>query len=225
MLPAMSAEQDDKTCVKSMMRNSIMLSAYIIFPVMAGLAAVATPLVSVLLTDKWLPCVPYMQVYCFSLAFYPVHSCNLQAINAMGRSDIFLKLEIIKKSYGLVLLTIAVFCFDSPLAIASTGLITTIISCFVNSHPNKKLIDYSYFEQMKDLLPSMIMAVVMCVTVLIVGTLNFSSIVILFIQIITGVAVYVTLSLIIKPMPYRMSVEIIKKILNNKDRERAARRS
>ncbi len=216
MLPAMSAEQDDKTCVKSMMRNSIMLSAYIIFPVMAGLAAVATPLVSVLLTDKWLPCVPYMQVYCFSLAFYPVHSCNLQAINAMGRSDIFLKLEIIKKSYGLVLLTIAVFCFDSPLAIASTGLITTVISCFVNSHPNKKLIDYSYFEQMKDLLPSMIMAVVMCVTVLIVGTLNFSSIVILFIQIITGVAVYVTLSLIIKPMPYRMSVEIIKKILNKR---------
>jgi len=101
MLPAMSAEQDDSKRVKDLMRTSITMSAYVIFPVMAGLAAVASPLVRLLLTDKWLPCVPYMQIYCFSLAFYPVHSCNLQAINAVGRSDIFLKLEIIKKSIGI----------------------------------------------------------------------------------------------------------------------------
>lgn len=221
MLPAMSAKQDDKSQIKEMMRKSITISAYIIFPVMAGLAAVATPLVSVLLTDKWLPCVPYMQVYCFSLAFYPVHSCNLQAINAMGRSDIFLKLEIIKKSYGLVLLTIAVLCFDSPLAIASTGFITTLISCFVNSHPNKKLIGYSYFEQMKDLLPSVLMAVVMCCVVLLVGTLNLSNIAILLIQIATGITVYVVLSAIIKPAPYKTLIGFIRKGLNKQSAKKA----
>ena len=97
MLPAMSAKQDEPEKVKDLMRSSVTLSSYVIFPMMAGLAAVAPALVELLLTEKWLPCVPYMQIYCFSLAFYPVHSCNLQAINAMGRSDIFLKLEIIKK--------------------------------------------------------------------------------------------------------------------------------
>lgn len=109
MLPAMSAVQDDSMRVKAIMRNSIMMSAYIIFPMMAGLAAIAEPLVRLLLTDKWLPCVPFMQIYCFTFAFWPVHTSNLQAINAMGRSDIFLKLEIIKKSYGLIALVIAVF--------------------------------------------------------------------------------------------------------------------
>jgi hypothetical protein len=142
------------------------LSAYILFPLMAGLAGVATPLVRLLLTDKWLPCVPYMQIYCFTLAFYPVHSCNLQAINAMGRSDIFLKLEIWKKGIGILALVIAVFCFESPIAIAMTGAFTTIISCFINASPNKKLIGYSYLEQMKDILPSFAAAVVMLAAVL-----------------------------------------------------------
>ena len=89
MLPVLSSKQDNKEQVKSLMRTSMMMNSYIIFPMMAGLAAVATPLIRILLTDKWLPCVPYMQIYCFSMAFYPVHTCNLQAINAMGRSDHF----------------------------------------------------------------------------------------------------------------------------------------
>ena len=99
MLPVMAAKQNKRDEVKQMMRRSISFSAYIIFPMMAGLAACSAPIIALLLTDKWLPCVPYMQIYCFTLAFYPVHSCNLQTINAMGRSDMFLKLEIIKKTY------------------------------------------------------------------------------------------------------------------------------
>lgn len=113
----------------------------------------ATPLFKLLLTDKWLPCVPYIWVYCFIFAFYPVHTCNLQAINAMGWSDIFLKLEIIKKSYGLIAIIVAVVLFDSPLAIALSGAATVVLSIFVNAYPNKKLLDYSYLEQMKDILP------------------------------------------------------------------------
>lgn len=216
MLPAMSSKQDDKSSVKAMMRNSITLSSYIIFPMMAGLAGVATPLVSLLLTDKWLPCVPYLQVYCFTLAFYPVHTCNLQAINAMGRSDVFLKLEIIKKSYGIVALIIAVFCFDSPLAIAMTGVVTGLIGCFVNASPNKKLVGYSYFEQMKDILPSFLMSFVMLAAVLAVGMLNITPILLILLQIVVGVAVYVGISAIFRVKPFIMVLNTIKGFFKKK---------
>lgn len=191
MLPAMSVKQEKKNEVKQIMRRSISVSAYIIFPMMAGLAACASPIVSLLLTDKWLPCVPYMQIYCFTLAFYPVHSCNLQAINAIGRSDMFLKLELIKKAYGLLLLTLAVFCFDSPIAIALTGVITTFISCFVNSYPNKKLVGYSYFEQMKDILPAFVLSIFMAGCVYAIQFIGLNNILTLFIQVPVGVLVYI----------------------------------
>ena len=216
MLPAMSKEQDDRQRLKNMMRTSITTSAYIIFPMMAGLAAVASPLISLLLTDKWLPAVPYMQIYCFTLAFYPVHSCNLQAINAMGRSDIFLKLEIIKKLMGVSFLVVAVFCFDSPIAIAMTGIITTVISCFINSYPNKKLVGYSYFEQMKDILPALVMSVAMFVVILFIGTLKMHVFLLLAVQIVAGVAIYFGLSVIFRPVPYKFIMGQLKGYLKKK---------
>ena len=97
MLPALSSRQNDVDSVKRLMRRAMRTSSYILMPLMVGLAAVAKPMVSVLLTDKWLPCVPFLQLACISYALYPIHTANLTAINAIGRSDIFLKLEIIKK--------------------------------------------------------------------------------------------------------------------------------
>ncbi len=216
MLPAMASEQENLGKVKSMMRNSIKISSYIIFPLMAGLAGVAEPLVDLLLTDKWLPCVPYMQIYCFTLAFYPVHSCNLQAINAVGRSDIFLKLEIIKKSYGLIALVIATVFFKSPIAIAMTGAITTFISCFANAMPNKKLIDYSFSQQLFDIMPSFVMSVVMFLFVLALQLLNLNNIVTLLCQIVLGVIVYLGFSVIFKVEPYIILFNAVKKLLKNK---------
>lgn len=219
LLPAMSAKQDDKEKLKAMMRRSITLSSYIIFPVMAGLAGVAEPLVKVLLTDKWLPCVPYLQVYCFTFAFYPVHSCNLQAINAIGRSDVFLKLEIIKKLLGICSLVFAVACFDSPLAIALTGTVTGLISCFVNAQPNKKLVGYSYSEQMKDILPAMLSSLFMCGCVLAVQLLKLSGIVTMLLQIIVGVVVYVSISAVFKLEAYQFLLAMIKKHFFKKRRK------
>lgn len=222
MLPAMSAQQDDKAKVKEMMRTSMAMSAYIIFPMMAGLAAVSTPLVSLLLTDKWLPCVPYMQVYCFSLAFYPVHSCNLQAINAMGRSDLFLKLEIIKKIYGIAVLAIAVFCFDSPLAIAISGLLANGIGWFVNASPSKKLIGYSYKEQLLDISPLLFMAISMYTTVLLAGRwlqqMEMAVLFVLLIQIAVGAVIYLLLSAIIKPYSYCRLLEAATAFLKKEQR-------
>lgn len=198
MLPALSKEQDNKTKMKTMMRRSIVTSSFIIFPIVMGLAVIAEPMVSLILTDKWLPCVPYLRVYCFIFAFYPIHSANLQTLNAQGRSDKFLKLEIIKKTYGIVVLLITVFCFDSPLAIALGGAVTTFISCFVNASPNKKILNYSYFEQIKDILPSMIISVIMGLVVYCVLFFNLSSWLTIIIQISVGVVVYIGLAEIFK---------------------------
>ena len=211
MLPAMSAKQDDLTSVKQLTRTSIMVSSYVVFPLMAGLAGVAVPMVQLLLTDKWLPCVPYLQIYCFSLAFNPVHACNLQAINAMGRSDIFLKLEIIKKTIGIFALVVAVFCFETPIAIALTGVFTTFSSCIINAFPNKKLIGYSYFEQMKDMLPSAFVAVAMLVCVLLVGTLNIHLIVKLMLQVLVGVSVYILMSALLRLEPFLLLLGMLRK--------------
>ncbi len=216
MLPALSSEQDDKKKVKELMRRSIMLSSYVIFPIMAGLAGVATPLVRLLLTEKWLPCVPYMQIYCFTLAFYPVHSCNLQAINAVGRSDVFLKLELIKKGYGLLALIIATVFFRTPIAIAMTGTITCLVSCFVNASPNRKLIGYSYFEQMKDIIPAFLSSLTMLGCVLLVQLLGLGSIATLVLQVVVGVVVYVTISAVFGLSSYKLMLSIVKGFFKKK---------
>lgn len=209
MLPAMSAKQDSKSQVKELTRASITLSSYIIFPIMGGLAGVATPLVELLLTEKWLPCVPFLQIFCFSFAFWPIHTSNLQAINAMGRSDIFLKLEIIKKIIGVGVLAIAVFCFNTPIAIAMTGCFTGVISCFINAYPNKKLIDYSYMEQMHDILPSFMATLVMFLCVWGIEAADLSSIIMLLIQIVVGVLVYLIISIVFKLRPFKMLISSI----------------
>jgi O-antigen/teichoic acid export membrane protein len=216
MLPAMAVEQDNIVRVKGMMRNSIIFSSYIIFPLMSGLAGVANPLVKILLTDKWLLCVPYLQINCFIFAFWPVHSSNLQAINAMGRSDIFLRLEIIKKSYGILALTIAIVFFETPMAIAATGAITTLVSSFINAFPNKTIVNYSYIEQMKDILPQFLLSILEFICVLSITFLGLNPFITIFFQILTGVTVYLGLSYLFKLEPFM----ILLKYTQNKYWER-----
>lgn len=220
LLPALSSNQDEQETVKSLTKNSICMSSYLLFPMMAGLAAVATPLIRLLLTDKWLPAVPYMQINCFMFAFYSVHVCNLQAINAVGRSDLFLKLEIVKKAYSFIMLVIAVVCFDSPMAIALVGVICTGLSWFTNAYPNKKLIGYSFYDQFRDLLPLIVMTVLMFGSVGLIGygcsVMQISDIATLIVQIFTGVAVYLLLSVIFRPYPYWVVLETVLTLLKKK---------
>ena len=128
----------------------------------------------------------------------------------MGRSDIFLKLEFVKKGMGVVLLLGAVFLFDTPIAIAMTGVFSTLINCFVNSYPNKKLIEYSYVEQMKDILPSAFVSVVMLVGVLLAGRLELPVIVVLAVQVIVGVMLYAGLSMLLRLEPFKMLMQMLK---------------
>lgn len=191
MLPALSQMQDDPLKIKNMMRKAISMSAFIISPLMAGMIATAEPLVRIVLTDKWLPCVPFMQICCISFIFYPIHTSNLTAINAVGRSDIFLKLEIIKKIIGITVLAVAIIFFRSLIAIAWSAVLSGIASTFINAYPNKKLIGYTYLEQLRDVMPSFLISAIMGVCVYMVGHItNVSIYILLLLQIICGISTY-----------------------------------
>jgi teichuronic acid exporter len=194
MLPALSQVQDDPRRIKEMMRRAITMSAFIIAPLMAGMIATAEPIVRIVLTDKWLPSVPFMQICCISFTFYPIHTANLTAINAVGRSDIFLKLEIYKKLLGIVILAITIILYRSVIAIAWSAVASGILSTFINAYPNKKLIGYTYLEQLKDLMPSFLLSAFMGVIVYLVGFLPLDHYIKLVLQIITGVLVYAVLA-------------------------------
>lgn len=210
MLPVMSAEQDSKEQVKKMMRNSISLSAYLVFPMMAGLAGIAKPLIELILTEKWLPCVPYLQICCFSYALYPMKSCNLQAINAVGRSDIYLKLEVIKKVIGISTLIIAVVSVGTPVSIALSGAVATALGFFAETYPNRKLIGYSFSEQIRDVLPSLIVSLIMLMCVLLIGQMELAPLALMVIQMAVGVVVYITLSAVTKMKPFISLITTLK---------------
>jgi teichuronic acid exporter len=196
MLPVLASQQDNRPRVKNMMRRAIITSTFMIFPTMVGLAVIAEPLVKLLLTDKWLPCVPFLQIFCVVYAFMPIHTANLQAINALGRSDIFLKLEIIKKTMGLFILAITVFY--GVYAIALGQVLSGIISSFINAYPNKKLLNYSYNEQWNDIYPSLLLSLVMGIVVYSLKWLGMSVHITLIIQVCVGVIVYVVMAWIFK---------------------------
>ena len=189
LFPTMSNVQDSKERVKEMTRKSIKTSVFIMAPFMMGLAFTSTNVVKLLLTEKWMPCVPFLCIFCITYMFQPIHTANLNAIKAMGRSDLFLKLEIIKKIIGLILLIATINI--SVMAMAYSLLISNVIGQIVNSWPNKKNLGYSYIEQIKDILPSIILSVIMGIIVYLFNFLNMPIIITLIIQVIIGALIYI----------------------------------
>ncbi|MGL4801682.1 MAG: lipopolysaccharide biosynthesis protein, partial [Cetobacterium sp.] len=208
MFPALSAEQENRQRVKEIVRRSIVTSSYIIFPLMIGLVVIAESMVKLLLTDKWLPCVPYLRIFCLSYALWPIHTANLQAINALGRSDIFLKLEIIKKILGVIILIISLKY--GVYAIAVGVLISGIISSFINGYPNKKLLNYGYLEQFRDIIPSLLISLAMGIIVYGLALLKVNNILIIAIQTFFGLIVYLLLSYLFKLECFLYIVKTIK---------------
>ena len=196
LLPTLSAAQDDSEAVKSMTRRSMQTSTYVMAPFMMGMAACAVPLIRLLYTEKWLPCVPYLVIFCITSMFYPVHTANLNAIKALGRSDLFLKLEIIKKIVGLI--TIVITAPISVMAMGYSLLVTCVLSQIINSWPNKKLLNYSYLEQLKDILPGILLAAFMCLCVYPVQWLGLPDYLTLLIQVPLGAVIFVAGSALLK---------------------------
>lgn len=158
MLSAVARVQQDSAYVKRLVRRALKTSTFIICPAMTIFAVAAKPIVALLFGDKWLSCVPFFQMYCLVYMLLPIHTTNLQALNGVGRSDIFLKLECIKEAYGLVNLLIMAFVFKDVYLMVGSYILTGIVSTFVNAWPNKRIIGYSYFEQIRDICPAFLLS-------------------------------------------------------------------
>lgn len=160
MLSTVSHVQSEVPKVKRLVRRALKTSSFIIAPAMTAFAVAAAPIVDIILGEKWLPAVPFLQMYCFVYALLPIHTTNLQALNGMGRSDLFLKLELIKKAVGLAVICFAAFVVQDLYAIVGGSMLVGVASTFINAHPNKRVIGYSYLEQLRDICPAFLLSIV-----------------------------------------------------------------
>lgn len=192
LFPALSNCNDDQKLMKSITQRIIKTSTFIICIIMFFLMAVAKPLVVVLLTEKWLPCVVFLQIGCVAYMTRPLQIINACVIRASGRSGLLLKLDLLKKGIGLgLLLLLMPFGVE---AIAWSYVAFCLISTIINIYPNKDILKYGYFEQFRDLGENIIVGIVLGVVVWTVTLLPISCFLMLGIQIVIGIVVFILLS-------------------------------
>lgn len=157
--PVLSKMQNDNEALARNYRRMLKTTAFIVFPIMMMLSALAHPLVITLVTAKWEACVVLLQIICFSMMWYPIHSMNLSLLQVKGRSDLFLRLEIIKKILGI---SILLFTLPHGLIIFCCGnVVSSLLSLFINTYYTGKLLNVGYIKQMRDLLPIVLLGLVM----------------------------------------------------------------
>lgn len=210
LFPALSTYQEDKKSMKILVRRSIVTSSFIVFPIMFWLFIVSKPLTIFLLTDKWIASVPFMKLSCIMYAMWPIHTANLQAIKAMGRSDIFFKLEIIKKILGIIIIIVSIPFGVYAMMIGCV--INSVLCTFINAYPNKKLLGYTYFQQIKDILPSFVLSIVMSCIIAGISTLNLSNLTTILFQTALGIFIYILGARIFKFECLNYLVNTIKQI-------------
>lgn len=200
LFPAMSNHSDDPERVLQITRRAIKTSSYVMFFCMGVLAVIAYPLTDILLTEKWLPSVPYMQIMCVGYMVSSVSTANLQAIKALGRSDVILKLELYKKPVFILMLVVAVKI--SVLALAISMPLYSLYAAYVNMSPNKKIMGYGFLSQLKDYMPATLLFGVMVATMLPITYLKWGSLSTMVVQIIGCVIVYIGLSIVFRVESY-----------------------
>ncbi len=189
--PIFSSIQEDKSRLKQGVRKALMTVAMVNFPMMIGLTVIAKPLVLVLLTDKWLPCVPYLQLLCVVGMLYPLHAINLNVLKAQGRSDLFLRLTLIKES--LVIVNIVFMCHFGIKALLYGQIVLSIMSLYINTYFTGKLIQYSFKEQIGDVLPYLGTALLMGIGIRAIGNIITTNyILLLVVQVLTGVFLFIS---------------------------------
>ena len=219
LFPAFSRRQEDRGALVRMTAAAIRTSVFLMAPLMLGLATCAEPLVRLVLTEKWLPCVFYLRIFCITMLFYPIHTANLNALKAMGRSDLFLKLECIKKGAGLALL--AVSMGFGVKAIALSGLLQSVIAQMVNAWPNRKLLHYGYGQQLKDILPSLLLAAGMAFAVYPLQFLGLPDFWLLCLQAAAGAVIYLGGAALLKLPGYVYLRQRLRNILTGREKDHA----
>ncbi len=207
-LPVLSRRQDNPADVKNVMKRGLSLSAFLIFPAMLGMSAISREFILVILGQKWIAAAPYMELLCFVYCAYPVHTMNIQCVKAVGRSDIFLKLEVYKKilETAAVILTVR----KGILAMIWGQVMLSLAGMLINAWPSKKLIQYGFREQVQDLMPVIIPGVLMYLAVKLVSCLALAVFPKLVLELITGAAVYTAVSMGIKSPPFMYLLNQVK---------------
>ena len=211
LFPDLSNKQDDLEEIKNEAKKMIKILTYTIFPMMFGLFAVSKLFVCIIYTEKWLPIVPYLKIFCFIQLLRPFHSVNLNVIKSVGRSDIFLKQEILKKIIGVIFILLTI---KSGVFVISLGLLVLDVVCvIVNSNPNKLLINYGLLDQIKDAIPNIFSNMLMFIAVKTVQPFLDQSILSLLVQIGVGITAYIAISVIIKNESFYFLIRTLKKYI------------
>ena len=216
LVPVLSRKQDDLPGLKAMVKRGVKTSSVVLFPLLIGLAVCAEPIVLLMLTEKWLPCVPYLQVLSVALMLKPIQTANLQGILALGKSDVYLKIQMIQKLIGIAMIAITIVFFNSPFAVAVGELIAYILFACVNVYPNVKYLKYTIQEQVIDLAPQLIVSVLMGVMVYLISFLQVGTLALLILQVLTGAVFYIGIMYFFKVDAFmylwRMLLSVFKKI-------------
>ncbi|MBQ2818870.1 MAG: lipopolysaccharide biosynthesis protein [Clostridia bacterium] len=211
LFPAMSKKQDDIEAFKTMAKRSIQVAGYTIMPMVLGLGLVAEPLIRLLLTETWISCVPYLQLFCLFYCLKPAQSAGLQVIRASGRSDIYLKQEIIKKLVGFVAI-LASIPFG-PLAICAVSVIVHIFETLLTSFATKRILGYPVIEQFKDIFIGFIPLFCMSAVVILIGFLPIGDFAMICLQASMGAMVYLGVSVVTKNDAFAYSLTVARGFL------------
>ncbi len=208
MFPVLARSQDDTEQFRAILRRMKQLGCFVVFPVMFGLAAAAEPVVRLLLTEKWLPAVPFLVLLSIGEAQVPLTSSNLVALKSLGRSDLYAKQEVLRRVLMLLVLAVSVLAFDSVIAIAVGFVFSAWLDVWVTSLPLKGLLNYSFFAQVRDTWKSALSSLLMAAAVWALGRLPLGGIAGLALQIIAGGALYLLINLALKneSLVYLLSV-------------------
>jgi O-antigen/teichoic acid export membrane protein len=207
--PVLCEIRNDEEHLKSVYRRFLKISAFVVFPLMIGLSAVSVPLVHVILGSKWDYCSQLLQILCFSMMWYPIHAINLNLLEVKGRSDLFLKLEIIKEILG-----VAVLCATAPfgLLVMCYGQILSSILCLViNTYYTGKLIGLGFIKQMRDLFPTLILCLAMYVLIAVINHFVTGNVAQLLVDVIAGATFYLGISRILHFSELKSVFSLIKR--------------
>ncbi len=186
--PALCKLQENDEVLRSSYRKMLQVSAFVVFPLCLGLGSVSYPLINVLYTKVWIYAAALLQIIVFAGMWYPIHAINLNLLQVKGRSDLFFRLEVIKKILGVSML-----CITVPLGLEAMcygNIVNSIIALIINTHYTGKLINLGFFEQLKDIWPSLILSVIMFVGCKLLSTAMGNGILSLTISIAAGVIIY-----------------------------------
>ena len=216
LFPVLAKYQDKKDRILEYTRLYMRLSSFIIFPIMLGMFAVSDNFIIAILTEKWKQAAYYIRVFCLCNMFDVIAIGNCETIKAIGRSDVYLKIEVIKKTGYFLVLAVFLFLSVSAKILALAYVACTVIQVLVNSYPNVKLIGYNYKDQIKDLFPNLWISVVMCSITLLSNRFLPHNIFGLIFQILLGILTFLLLCVLTKNVAFLYFVNYLESMLKRR---------